>query len=62
MPEILIRSFGILKKSAAIVYIFIQIQVNMKYKLDSTKGNAIVKAADEVISGKLKDNFPLVIW
>jgi fumarate hydratase class II len=34
----------------------------MKYKLDSKKGNAIVKAADEVISGKLKDNFPLVVW
>jgi fumarate hydratase class II len=34
----------------------------MKYKLDATKGNAIVKAADDVINGSLMDNFPLVIW
>lgn len=25
-------------------------------------GNAIIQAADEVIEGKLADNFPLVVW
>lgn len=31
-------------------------------KLDTTLGEAIVKAADEVIEGKLNDHFPLVVW
>lgn len=46
---------GILKKAAA--------EVNKDYNLDSEIANAISKAADEVISGKLyPDHFPLVIW
>jgi fumarate hydratase class II len=51
MPEDIIRAFGILKKSAAIV--------NMRYGLKKEIGEAIVKAADEVIQGKLSDHFPL---
>jgi fumarate hydratase class II len=51
MPLSIVKAFGILKKSAAIV--------NMQYKLDKKLGEVIVKAADEVISGKLNDNFPL---
>lgn len=35
----------------------------MKYKqLDKQIGEAIVKAADEVIQQKLNDHFPLVVW
>lgn len=46
---------GILKKAAALV--------NKDYGLDPKIAEAISKAADDVISGKLyKDHFPLVIW
>lgn len=34
----------------------------MKYGLDETIGKAIQQAADEVISLKLVDHFPLVVW
>ncbi|KAJ1965097.1 hypothetical protein H4R35_007090 [Dimargaris xerosporica] len=54
MPEPLIKAFGVLKRSAAIV--------NMSYGLDKTVGEAIVKAADEVVEGKLMDHFPLVVY
>ncbi|RKP37791.1 fumarate hydratase [Dimargaris cristalligena] len=54
MPEPLIKAFGVLKRSAAIV--------NMSYGLDKKVGEAIVKAADEVIEGKLMDHFPLVVF
>jgi len=55
MPRELIRAFGILKKAAALV--------NMELgTLPKEKGELIVKAADEVIDGKLDDHFPLVIW
>lgn len=40
MPEPLIRAFGVLKKAAA--------TVNMTYGLDSTVGEAIQRASDEV--------------
>ncbi len=55
MPRELIRAMGILKKAAA--------QVNMELgTLPKDKGDLIVKAADEVIDGRLDDHFPLVIW
>ena len=54
MPQTLIRAFAILKKSAA--------KVNLSYGLPENIANAIVKAADDVISGKFSDNFPLVVW
>lgn len=55
MPAPLVRALGILKKAAA--------QVNMKLGvLDAKLGKAMCQAADEVIEGKLADNFPLVIW
>eukprot|EP00296_Roombia_truncata_P007694 JP446142.1.p1 GENE.JP446142.1~~JP446142.1.p1 ORF type:complete len:492 (-),score=172.67 JP446142.1:67-1338(-) len=54
MPEPLIKAFGVLKKAAA--------TVNMTYGLDAKVGEAICKAADEVISGKLMPHFPLVVW
>lgn len=54
-PLALIHALGIVKKAAAIT--------NMKTgKLETPIGNAIIAAADEVISGKLDDNFPLVVW
>jgi len=55
MPLPLIHAFGVLKKSAA--------QVNVKLgALDAKIGDAIVKAADEVIAGKMDGEFPLVVW
>lgn len=46
---------GILKKAAA--------EVNKEFGLDSKVSDAISKAADDVISGKLyEEHFPLVIW
>jgi len=55
MPAEIIRAFGILKKAAALA--------NHKLGLlDETTRDLIVKAADEVIEGKLKDHFPLVVW
>jgi fumarate hydratase class II len=55
MPIPLVRALGIVKKAAA--------QVNMASgELDRRVGDAVVQAADEVIAGKLDDEFPLVVW
>src|ERR1051325_15793 len=55
MPPELIRAFGILKKACALV--------NQELgKLAPKKARLIVLAADEVIAGKLNDQFPLRIW
>jgi fumarate hydratase class II len=55
MPPELIRAFGILKKAAALV--------NQELgKLPAEKARLIAQAADEVIAGKLDDQFPLRIW
>ena len=55
MPPELIRAFGILKKACALV--------NQELgKLPADKAKLIVQAADEVIAGKLNDQFPLRIW
>ncbi|OCB85657.1 fumarate hydratase [Sanghuangporus baumii] len=54
LPPPLIKAFGILKKAAA--------AANMTYGLDPKIGEAIQKAADDVISGKLIDHFPLVVF
>jgi fumarate hydratase class II len=55
MPPELIRAFGVLKKSAALVN-------HELGKLDEQKTRLISEAADEVIAGKLNDHFPLRIW
>jgi fumarate hydratase class II len=55
MPPELIRAFGVLKKAAALVNRDLG-------KLDEEKTQLIVQAADEVISGRLNDHFPLRIW
>ncbi|WP_061205242.1 class II fumarate hydratase [Leptospira santarosai] len=54
-PREMIRALGILKKSAAIVNTELGLLVEEKKKL-------IVQAADEVISGKLDEHFPLSVW
>lgn len=55
MPKPLIRALGILKRAAA--------TVNMQLDaLDKTAGDAIVKAATEVMDGTMNDHFPLVVW
>ena len=51
----IIKSIAIIKRSAAIVH--------SKDKLISNKiSKSIIKAADEVIKGKLDENFPLKVW
>ncbi len=55
MPRELIRALGILKKASAIVNVELGI-------LPKEKGDLIVRAAEEVVSGKLDEHFPLVIW
>ncbi len=54
-PREMIRALGVLKKSAAIVNAELGL-------LTEEKKNLIVQAADEVISGKLDEHFPLSVW
>jgi fumarate hydratase class II len=55
MPREMIRALGILKKAAALV--------NQELgKLPHNKAELIVQACDEVIDGKLDDQFPLRVW
>jgi fumarate hydratase class II len=55
MPRAVIRAMAILKKAAALV--------NQDLgKLPSEKASVIVAAADEVIDGKLSEEFPLSVW
>lgn len=54
-PQPIVRALGIVKRAAA--------EANMALgKLDTGLGAAIVKAANEVIEGKLDAHFPLVVW
>ncbi|MFZ3034336.1 MAG: class II fumarate hydratase, partial [Parvibaculum sp.] len=54
-PAPVVRALGIVKRAAA--------ETNMGLgRLDKTIGDAIVKAAQEVIEGKLDEHFPLVVW
>ncbi|WP_092055206.1 class II fumarate hydratase [Bhargavaea ginsengi] len=55
MPMEVVRAFANLKKAAAITS-------NELGNLSDAKAKAIAAAADEVIEGKLDDNFPLVVW
>ena len=55
MPLPLIRALALVKRVAA--------EVNFKLGLlDRRRMRAIVRAADEVIAGRLDDHFPLVVW
>ena len=54
-PKPIIRALGIVKRAAA--------ETNMALgRLDPKIGEAIIKAAQEVIDGKLDEHFPLVVW
>ena len=55
VPFSIIRSIAIIKRSAAIVH--------QKDKLISKKiSKSIIRASNEVISGKMDENFPLKVW
>jgi fumarate hydratase class II len=54
MPEPVIQGMATLKKAAALV--------NVEFGLDPKISKLIVQACDDVIHGKLSDQFPLVIW
>ena len=51
----IIKSIAIIKRSAALVH-YKEKQINKKII------NSIIKASDEVIKGKLDENFPLKVW
>ena len=54
-PREIIRALGILKKAAAMT--------NRELgTLPAEKADLMIKAADEVIEGKLDEHFPLVVW
>jgi len=52
---IVIKSIAIIKKAAAIVH-------EKNGDIDKKVSRSIIKAADEVILGKLNDHFPLKVW
>ncbi len=55
MPIAIIHALGIVKLAAA--------QTNLELGLlDQRRARAIIRAAQEVIDGKLDDHFPLVVW
>jgi fumarate hydratase class II len=55
MPMEVIRAFAILKKAAA--------RTNEELNvLDEKKAELISKVCDEILEGKLDDQFPLVVW
>jgi fumarate hydratase class II len=54
MPIGLVHALAIVKQAAA--------RVNRRHGLAAEKADAIEKAAQEVVSGALDDQFPLVIW
>ena len=54
-PQPVVRALGIVKRAAA--------EANMALgRLDTKIGEAVVKAAQEVIDGKLNGHFPLTVW
>ena len=55
MPKEIIRAFAVLKKAAA--------TANYRLgKLDGERFSIICRVCDEISSGALDDNFPLVVW
>ncbi len=55
MPYEITRAFSYLKKAVALVNKDLG-------KLDAKKADAIAQAADDMLAGKLDDNYPLVVW
>ena len=55
MPIAIVRALGLVKLAAA--------ETNYELGLiDERRAKAIIRAAQEVIDGKLDDHFPLVVW
>ena len=54
-PPAVIRAFGLVKKAAALTNCELG-------QLDERKAGPIVRAADDVIAGRLNEHFPLVVW
>ena len=57
MPQEIIHAFGILKKAAAMANHALRPE-----KMTAEKRDAICRACDEIIDGKLNDHFPLGVW
>lgn len=57
MPREIIRAFAYLKKACAIAN-----NILLPERMTDEKKNIIVRVSDEIIAGKLDDNFPLVVW
>ena len=57
MPREITHAFGILKKAAALANAEL-----CPEKMTAEKLRAVCAACDEVISGALQENFPLVVW
>jgi len=55
MPLPVVRALGLLKKAAVLVN-------HEMGRLDARRAELIVRAADEVIAGKLDAHFPLSVW
>jgi fumarate hydratase, class II len=55
MPKEIIRAFAYLKKAAALTNV-------EAGALPKEKSDLIAKVADEILAGKLNDEFPLVVW
>ncbi|MFN9882489.1 MAG: class II fumarate hydratase, partial [Bacteroidota bacterium] len=55
MPREIIRAFAYLKKAAALTNQDLNV-------LPKEKADLIAKACDEIVAGKLDDQFPLVVW
>ncbi|HNR19002.1 MAG TPA: class II fumarate hydratase [Bacteroidia bacterium] len=55
MPREIILAFAYLKKAAALTNLDAGV-------LDKTKSDLIGKVCDEILAGKLDDQFPLVVW
>src|SRR5258706_14148302 len=55
MPRKIIRAFAYLKKAAALANLDFEV-------LPKEKCDLICKVCDEILEGKLEDQFPLVVW
>ncbi|MBD3629248.1 class II fumarate hydratase [Cyclobacterium sp.] len=55
MPIEIVHAFAILKKSAALTNADLGV-------MDQEKADIIARACDEILAGKLDDQFPLVVW
>ena len=55
MPKAVYHAYGVVKKACALVN-------EAEGRLETWKADAIVRAADETIAGKLDDQYPLYVW